>query len=102
MILIGLDLGTQGVRAVAADASGTVLATAAAHYEQINTAPEPYKEQDAAHWRAAALAVLSQLSAALGPVEHEEPVLLAVDGTSGTILPLDQQGNPLCPTYWPR
>lgn len=96
MILIGLDLGTQGVRAIAADASGTVLATAAAHYDQINTAPEPYKEQDAAHWRAAALSVLSRLSAALGPVDAGEPVLLAVDGTSGTILPLDRQGNPLC------
>lgn len=40
ILLIGLDLGTQGVRAMLADANGTIAASASRRYARINAAPE--------------------------------------------------------------
>lgn len=93
--MIGLDLGTQGVRAVAATRRGKVLAGASRRYETINAAPDPYREQDARQWRAAAFAVLSEVAGLLHTQGAAGPAILSVDGTSGTILPIDPNGQPL-------
>jgi sugar (pentulose or hexulose) kinase len=95
IILIGLDLGTQGVRAIAASEKGGVLAEASRRYETINTAKDPWKEQDAAGWRRAAFAVLAELSAALRAKGLAGRTVLSLDGTSGTVVPLDRSGAPL-------
>ena len=92
--LIGLDLGTQGVRAIAATENGTVLAESSRRYSAVNAAMDPWKEQNAADWRRAAFSVLSELSAALR-TRGCGPVVLSLDGTSGTIVPLDKDGAPL-------
>ena len=70
ILLIGLDLGTQGVRAMLADANGTIVASASRRYARINAAPEKeengmsaaerqntagWKEQDAEDWKCAAM-----------------------------------------------
>jgi sugar (pentulose or hexulose) kinase len=91
IILIGLDLGTQGVRAIAASEKGGVLAEASRRYETINTAKDPWKEQDAAGWRRAAFAVLAELSAALRAKGLAGRTVLSLDGTSGTVVPLDKE-----------
>ncbi len=94
-ILIGLDLGTQGVRAAAVDTRGRLIAESSRRYSRINTAEEPLKEQRAEDWRQTAMSVLSETARALRTAKPGFSAVLAVDGTSGTILPTDRQGRPL-------
>ena len=93
-ILLGLDLGTQSVHAMAVTADGKVLAEAGQAYESINVAQDPLKEQDADQWEQAAVAALRQVAAKL-TCSADCPVYLAIDGTSGTILPVGKDGRPL-------
>ena len=55
ILLIGLDLGTQGVRAMLADTEGTVLASASRRYTRINAAEgaagSTWKEQSPEDWK---------------------------------------------------
>lgn len=86
-IAIGIDLGTSGVRAALVDAARDPVATATARI-----APE--RRRDPAAWWAATGAALDALrgQADLGAVRA-----LAIDGTSGTVLPVDAAGSPLAP-----
>ena len=110
ILLIGLDLGTQGVRAMLADANGTIVASASRRYARINAAPEKeengmsaaerqntagWKEQDAEDWKCAAMEVLADLTGQVRERLHGARVFLSVDGTSGTILPIDGENRPL-------
>ena len=96
VLLIGLDLGTQGVRAMLARADGTVLASASRRYARINASGETgCKEQSAEDWKQTAFGVLAELTAQERERLRNAEVYLAVDGTSGTILPVDAQYRPL-------
>ncbi len=90
-VWIGLDLGTQGVRAVAVTATGTVAGTAAAPLVRDHRADERH-EQDPEEWWRVACAVLGALVADLAgaPVQA-----LAISSTSGTVLTCDTDGRPL-------
>jgi sugar (pentulose or hexulose) kinase len=84
---IGIDVGTSGVRAVLAGSGGLQLATASAPLAQAES------RDPAAWWQAvehalAALAASSDLSGLRA---------MAVDGTSGTVLMLDDTGQPIGP-----
>jgi sugar (pentulose or hexulose) kinase len=86
---LGIDVGTSGVRIAALDRSGRELAMSAAPIVA------PLQEglrilQDPAIWWDA----LRQAFAALDLAGHTVRAI-AVDGTSGTILPVDQSGRPL-------
>lgn len=93
MTVIGLDIGTSGVRAVALDPAGTPVAWASAPL------PAPQRDgaavrQDPWLWWDAVQATLARLSADLrGP----PPVALGLDGTSGTLLLAHPDGRPLGP-----
>lgn len=95
VVLIGLDLGTQGVRAMAATPKGEILCSAAEKYTQVNVAVDPLKEQLATDWEQAALRVLQDLARQLKALGQTGKVILSVDGTSGTIVPLDRENKPL-------
>jgi sugar (pentulose or hexulose) kinase len=84
---IGIDAGTSGVRAALVDAGGARLGFGSARL-----APEERRDPEA-WWRAveAALAALGA-SADLGGVR-----CIAVDGTSGTVVLLDDAGRPMGP-----
>jgi sugar (pentulose or hexulose) kinase len=86
-VAIGIDLGTSGIRAALVDARRDTLAMARA---PIGAAERGDPD---AWWRALweAIAALAR-EASLTDVEG-----IAVDGTSGTILPLDAAGRPLAP-----
>jgi xylulokinase len=58
--LIGLDIGTSGVKGLALDADGAVLASAE-HGYPLSTPQPGWAEQDPAHWWAAAQRALSEL-----------------------------------------
>ena len=99
ILLIGLDLGTQGVRAMLADTEGTVLASASRRYTRINAAEgaagSTWKEQSPEDWKQTALLVLVELTSMERERLKKAEVYLCADGTSGTILPLDRANKPL-------
>jgi len=60
-VVIGLDVGTSGTKAIAVDATGKVLASALAEYPLHSPKPN-WAEQDPADWKRAALSALAQLA----------------------------------------
>jgi D-ribulokinase len=87
-VVIGIDIGTSGVRVAAADQTNALLAMA--------TAPiaAPLKTglrilQDTAIWWEAVAAALRGLELGGKTVKA-----IAVDGTSGTIVPVSEAGTP--------
>ena len=79
-VAIGIDVGTSGVRAALVDAAGDPVAWGAAPL------PGEHRRNPAAWWAAVEQA-LATLQAA-GDLSAVRAV--AVDGTSGTVLPADQ------------
>ncbi len=91
----GLDVGTSGAKALAVDERGTVIARAESRFEQPPYIPAPGRsEQDAEQWWEAVKTCLRELSAQMG---KDQIVAVATDSTSGTIVPVDEQGKPLIP-----
>ncbi len=66
--LVGIDVGTSGVKGLAIDPAGAVIASAEAEYP-LSTPRLGWAEQDPADWWTATEAVLSRLQAAAGVPE---------------------------------
>lgn len=60
-IVIGVDVGTSGTKAVAVDRSGQVLATVTVEYPLLTPKPD-WAEQNPADWKAAAFEALARLA----------------------------------------
>lgn len=90
MTWLGVDLGTQGVRVVAASGDGKVLASASRPLTSRRAGPE--HEQDPEDWWTAFLAAAGEVT---GQVETIEGI--AICGTSGTVLFLDDDARPSTP-----
>ncbi|MFD4880211.1 FGGY-family carbohydrate kinase [Streptomyces sp. NPDC058420] len=90
---LGIDLGTQGVRALLVTADGTVLGSGSA---PLTGRREGVRhEQDPGEWWEA---VCTASRAALSSPAERVPIGgLAVCGTSGTVLLTDAQGRPHTP-----
>jgi len=89
--VIGLDLGTSGVRAVAVDASGQILGLGEAKLPATK-ATGARREQSPEDWWNGCRTALDQLSQ---QVDLTGARAIAVDATSGTILPVDNHNRPL-------
>ena len=89
--VIGLDLGTSGVRAVAVDASGKILALGSATLPATK-ATGARREQSPEDWWNGCRTALDELSLKL---DLSAARAIAVDATSGTILPVDNHNRPL-------
>jgi sugar (pentulose or hexulose) kinase len=89
-VWVGLDLGTQSVRALAVTGAGAVVGTGTHKLESRREGPR--HEQDPAQWWKATTAASRE---ALREVAPRNVRGVAVDATSGTILLVDQQGTPL-------
>lgn len=86
-IYVGLDLGTSGARAIAMSHEGDVVGegkSMMADHGSNHRAPDIW-------WAAAKTA----LSAALNQLDSTNVVAICVDGTSGTMIPIDVNGHPL-------
>ena len=91
-LLIGLDIGTTGARAVAIDAEGHVVGTASAEYP-IGTPRPGWTEQDPEDWWTASRVVLKDLSGRL-----PEPVLgLGLSGQMHGAVFLDSRQHVIRP-----
>lgn len=92
-LAVGLDLGTGGARAVVARADGELVASGSS---PIGTRPDPAHperhEQDAELWWDAARAALAEALAALPSGARGAIRALCVDGTSGTLVGVDEEG----------
>ncbi len=96
---MGIDVGTQGARALVADLQGRVLADAASDFPASDlAAPRPgYFEQDPRHWREAVFGALTQAMDRFRNAGHhaEEIAALSVTSTSGTMCLVDEGGEPI-------
>lgn len=92
-VFLGIDLGTSGVRACLVDQQGHELAQARTPLTPSTTDDSGRAEQAPADWWRATLETVDQL-----PTEHLRDLrALSVDGTSGTLLLCDRDGEPLGP-----
>lgn len=95
-LVVGVDLATSEVRAMAADGSGRVAGEARVPLPPPYSPRPGWVEQDAAAWWPAAASALRRLSEELGPARGSV-VAVAVCGTSGTVVAVDGRGVPLGP-----
>ncbi|MCV2865091.1 FGGY-family carbohydrate kinase [Albidovulum sediminicola] len=86
-LFVGIDLGTSGARAIVIDGDGRVHGTAKAAMSDFGS----NHRAPAIWWQAAEAA----LGGALEGVERARVRAVAVDGTSGTMVPVDPRGVPL-------
>jgi len=102
MLFMGIDIGTQGARTVVIDTSGNLAANKSIAFSSINEAvfPDQY-EQDADDWWKAASETISSCVNQLKDNGYQPSDILSisVDGTSGTIVPLDHTYHPLCNAF---
>lgn len=101
-LFVGIDLGTGGVRALAARGDGLVVAQAEIPFETPSPVlPAGWHEQSAEVWWAAVVEATQALMAALATAGYrpEQLQAVAVDGTSGTVVALDRAGRPLRPAW---
>jgi len=93
-VVIGIDLGTGGARVMAVTADGSIAGEARQPLARLSLNPRPgFEEQDPADWRSAVFGALKRLMDQLKG--HYHPVAAAVDATSGTIVPVGNDGQPL-------
>ncbi|NIZ62437.1 xylulokinase [Sedimentitalea sp. CY04] len=92
---IGLDLGTSGLRALLADESGAIVATADAAYS-VSNPHSGWSEQDPADWTAACEVVMAALKDA-HPVEFSAVRGIGLSGHMHGATLLDAKGQVLRP-----
>lgn len=83
-VWVGIDLGTQSVRALAIDDAGAELARAVRPL--ISARGGTHHEQDPAQWWAATADALAEMSASLAPADRAAVGGVAVAATSGTVV----------------
>jgi len=102
MLFMGIDIGTQGARTVVIDTSGKIAANQSVAFSSINAAVLPdHYEQDADDWWRAASQTISSCVHQLKDRGYQvcDILSICVDGTSGTIVPLDHTYRPLCNAF---
>jgi sugar (pentulose or hexulose) kinase len=98
LVVIGIDVGTSGVRVVAASVTGTLLAETGIPLSSTRSADGSKHEQDPLDWWKAVCECLRRALAAL----RLQPLPIriagiAVTSTSGSLVLADKDGQPLRP-----
>jgi D-ribulokinase len=90
---IGIDVGTQGARAVLIDTTGEVLGSGEQAFPLSNQSRE---EQSPEQWWLDCLLCLQQvITQVKSKIKLTEVLAISVTSTSGTIIPLDRNNQPL-------
>lgn len=96
-LVLGIDLGTQGIRAVISDLSGNIIASSSNAMPSIKTGlPKGWHEQNPDIWWEITVDCLKKLLSQ-NNLKSGDIGALSIDSTSGTIIPVDENGNPLYP-----
>ncbi|CAN5164643.1 FGGY-family carbohydrate kinase [soil metagenome] len=93
-LVVGIDVATADVRAVAADADGRIHGEGRAGLPQPQSPRPGWCEQDARAWWPAVATSLRRLSEGLG-VASRSIVGVSVSATSGTVVAVDSDGEPV-------
>ncbi|HVF13561.1 MAG TPA: FGGY family carbohydrate kinase [Acidimicrobiales bacterium] len=96
-LVVGVDIATAHVRAVAADAAGRVHAKASSSLPAPRSPRPGWSEQDAGGWWPAVAAVLREVTGQLRLGAGGRVVAVSVCATSGTVVALDSGGQPIGP-----
>ena len=93
-LFLGLDLGTSGVRSCVVDGEGSEVSSA-----QVSFPPSSETEVDARQWWHSSKACLDQQIGALGSIGFSPLDIqsLAIDGTSGSMVLVDEKLDPVTP-----
>ncbi|MFI5258289.1 MAG: FGGY-family carbohydrate kinase [Candidatus Limnocylindrales bacterium] len=95
-VLLAVDVGTSGARAVAFDLDGHRLLEARRSYPIVS--PQPgWAEQDARLWRSAALGALGEAIRRLGRPGQVAVRAIGLTGQCPSVVPIDRRGEPLGP-----
>ena len=94
-VVLGVDLGTSGVKVVALNAAGQEVATASRAYELLTPHPG-WTEQRPQDWAAGALDALSEVAATLKAAGHT-PAALGLSGQMHGAVFLDENGEVIRP-----
>jgi D-ribulokinase len=86
-VYVGIDAGTSGMRAIAIDGTKEIVAQSSSAMADHGT-----NYRDPAVWKAAMVSAMQQLLAGLN---GRRIAAISVDGTSGTVLPIDASGRPV-------
>ncbi|AZO52769.1 MULTISPECIES: FGGY-family carbohydrate kinase [unclassified Mesorhizobium] len=86
-LVVGIDIGTSGARAIAMRQDFSIAGQSAVRLEKFGQNP-----RDPSAWWQAVQAALAEL---LSGVDRAAIRAIAIDGTSGTLLPVDADGRPL-------
>ncbi len=86
-VCIGIDAGTSGVRAVAIDEAGAIVGLGSSAMSDHGA-----DHRDPGVWKAALVDAMRLL---LRTVGERRIAAIAIDGTSGTVLPVDADGAPV-------
>ncbi|BAS58077.1 xylulokinase [Leptolyngbya boryana NIES-2135] len=92
-LVIGLDLGTGGVRAIAVDLHGQLMAQTTKSYPLFTPHPG-WTEQNPADWVEASLEALSDIAQQLG---ENCAIALGLSGQMHGMVPLDAEGHVIRP-----
>jgi len=94
--LLGIDIGTSGCKAAIFDKDGAVKSQATKPYTV--SYPEPgFAEQNPDDWWAAVCLAIKEILDSSG-IPAGEIAGIGVDGQSWSAIPIDKEGNVLCPT----
>ncbi|GAB3010536.1 FGGY-family carbohydrate kinase [Niabella terrae] len=91
-LFIGIDLGTQGLRVIVLDAAGAIVTSSEQGFP---LSAKMREEQDPEDWWRHCLDCLEEIATRLTPAQRQQITAITVDSTSGTVLPVDQAGQPL-------
>lgn len=92
-IFLGVDIGTQGIRVVAVDRSGNLVGS---REEQFELTAQARQEQSPEKWWDVLLRVMGTLAEQLKTAGKLDAIrALSVTSTSGTMIPLDCNYQPL-------
>jgi len=94
-LLLGLDVGTQSLRAALVDLQGRTVAFGVAPIETTYPHPTWAEQQPLEWWSAAGLAVRRAL--AQGSIAREQVIAVGLDCTACTVVACESEGQPLHP-----
>jgi len=90
---IGIDVGTQGARAVLIDATGDVLGSGEQAFPLNNQSREEQSPEQ--WWRDCMLCLQQVIGQVRTAINLQDVVAISVTSTSGTIIPIDKNNEPL-------